>query len=94
MHETPDSELLVVPEGLGVDWTIQLVPFQTSARRVALASEVPEYPTAIHAVDEVHETPFRTPFVVEVVPPVPTTTLPSSSTATQSEMDGHERPEK
>ena len=40
--------------GLGVDWIVQVVPFQRSA-------SVPwsDNPTAVQAVDEVHETPER-----------------------------------
>jgi hypothetical protein len=31
-HDMPDRLLYVAPDGLGVDATVQLVPFQVSAR--------------------------------------------------------------
>jgi hypothetical protein len=31
LHDTPDSMLLVAPDGFGVDWTAHLVPLQRSA---------------------------------------------------------------
>ena len=32
VHDTPNSELLFDLLGLGVVWTVQVAPFQTSAR--------------------------------------------------------------
>jgi hypothetical protein len=34
VQETPDSEVLLAPLGVGVDWTDQLDPFHASAREV------------------------------------------------------------
>jgi hypothetical protein len=54
VHETRERRLNVPPDGLGVGWTLQLVPFQTSA-------SVPDWeaPTAVQADDEVHDTPAK-----------------------------------
>ena len=58
-HETLFKLAPRVPDGLGVVWVAQLAPFHTSAR-VRMGPELPrENPTAVHAVDEVHETPLR-----------------------------------
>jgi hypothetical protein len=32
VQETPDSALMSAPLGLGVVWTVQVVPFHTSAK--------------------------------------------------------------
>jgi len=45
------------PDGVGVAWTRHLVPFHRSARVLPF----PEFPTAVQAEPEVHDTPFRTP---------------------------------
>jgi|SRR5215469_3782688 len=45
------------PEGLGVAWMRHVVPFHRSAR--VLPS--PEFPTAVQAVLDAHDTPFRKP---------------------------------
>jgi hypothetical protein len=56
LHDTRPSELSLAPAGAGMDCTDQLVPFQASTS-VKVMSEVFLYdPTAVHAVDEVHET--------------------------------------
>jgi hypothetical protein len=55
-HDTPDREVYELPVGLGVGWIAQPVPFHRSAN-----ASVPEllvkYPTAVHAVADVHDTP-------------------------------------
>lgn len=57
-HETP-SRTLFDPDGLGVAWIAQVLPFHCSAR-VAIAPEAaePENPVAVQAVDETHEIAF------------------------------------
>ena len=47
MHDTPLSPPALAPAGRRVRWTVQLAPFQRTARQP---------PTAVHAVLEVHET--------------------------------------
>ena len=56
VHETPDSELAAAPLGLGVESSIQVVPFQPSARVTGAPVPDESYPTAVQAVDDVHET--------------------------------------
>ena len=43
---------------MGVSWIVQLVPFQTSAN-VNWTPAIRKCPTAVHAVFEVHDTPYR-----------------------------------
>ena len=45
------------PEGLGVAWMAHLVPSHRSARVLP----VPEFPTAVQAELDAHDTPFREP---------------------------------
>jgi hypothetical protein len=45
------------PEGLGVAWMRHLLPFHRSARILPF----PEFPTAVQADADVHDTPFRKP---------------------------------
>jgi hypothetical protein len=56
LHETPFSATSKVLAGLGTLWTVQLEPFQRSANGCDGKSVVPAPPTAVHAVDDVHET--------------------------------------
>ena len=55
-HETPPklSPCPCVPGGVGVDWTVHVVPSHRSA-----SSPEAVFPTAVHALGEVHETAFR-----------------------------------
>jgi hypothetical protein len=55
-HETPlkKSPCPSVPGGVGVDWTVHVVPSHRSA-----SSAEAVLPTAVHALGEVHETAFR-----------------------------------
>jgi len=57
-HETLDRRVLVAPSTLGVDWICQLAPFQCSAKVVVWLAWR-EYPTATHAVGDVHDTAVR-----------------------------------
>jgi hypothetical protein len=57
VQATPDSPVNTGPDGLGVAWMAQLVPFHRSARVVP--SALP--PTAVHAEGEVHEMLLRAP---------------------------------
>ena len=56
VHDTAFRKLNCAPDGLGVRWIRQAVPFQCSAK-------VPEFelPTAVHAEDEVHATLAKKP---------------------------------
>src|SRR6516165_2157256 len=56
MQETPESPLEAWPAGFWVAWMVQVLPFQTSAS-VWNVLPVENWPTASHAVAEVHETP-------------------------------------
>ena len=53
MHDTAFRKLNCAPDGFGVAWIAQVVPFQRSAK-------VPEFepPTAVHDDAEVHDTPL------------------------------------
>jgi hypothetical protein len=53
-QETPVRKLNCVPGGLGMDWTVHVVPSHRSA-----SSPEAVLPTAVHALGEVHETAFR-----------------------------------
>jgi hypothetical protein len=54
VQETPLSELLVAPLGLGVDWMDQLLPFHTSASVCVVELGV-AWPTASQKLADVHE---------------------------------------
>jgi hypothetical protein len=58
-HDTADKELALAPLGTGVDLIDQLLPFQASATGAWAPELFSERPTAMHAVDDVHETPNR-----------------------------------
>jgi hypothetical protein len=58
-HETADRELALAPLGIGVDLIDQVDPFQASATGTCAPELFSERPTAMHAVDEAHETPNR-----------------------------------
>jgi hypothetical protein len=51
-HEATYRLLSDVPGGLGVDWIVQVLPFQYSAK-----VRRPELPTAMQLAAEAHETP-------------------------------------
>jgi hypothetical protein len=107
VHETPVKKSPWVPGGVGVDWTVHVVPSHRSA------SSSPEAvpPTAVHALGEVHETAFRAPGLAEVgvgwmrqavpshrsviVPtglPEPSKAKPTVPTAMHAEGDVHATP--
>src|SRR5215470_6661520 len=52
---TPPRVMFWAPAGLGVAWTCQVRPFHRSARVLARVW----FPTAVHAVAEVQDTPLR-----------------------------------
>ena len=54
LHDTPLRMAKKAPLGLGVAWTVQLLPFQRSA-----SGAPPEMPTVMHEVAEVHDTACR-----------------------------------
>jgi hypothetical protein len=58
VHDTPFRAMVVAPAGLGVLWIVQLVPSQISAS-VRWVLPTSYDPTAVHAVADVHDTPFR-----------------------------------
>jgi len=60
-HDTPRSTVSVAPAGFGVDRTVQVEPFHSSASEwVVLLAEV-ELPTALQRVGDVQETPMSAP---------------------------------
>jgi len=62
VHETPVKKPPGVPGGVGVDWTVHVVPSHRSA-----SSPEAVFPTAVHALGEVHETaPRKAPGLAEV----------------------------
>jgi hypothetical protein len=58
-QETPKRELEAAPEGLGVPWIDQLVPFHFSAR-VFVAPPLTELPTAVQEVSVAQEMSWKT----------------------------------
>jgi hypothetical protein len=50
-----------MPFGLGVVSIVHVLPFQASASVKLVRELLREYPTAVHAVTEVHDTPEREP---------------------------------
>jgi len=59
MHDTASSSLSVAPVGFGVPSMAQPLPFQTSAKVTAVPALLTMNPTAVQAVEDVHDTPFR-----------------------------------
>ena len=59
VHDTALRTLAVAPAGLGVAWMDQAVPFQCSASVPWRPPLLKEYPVAVHALAEVHDTPLR-----------------------------------
>jgi hypothetical protein len=57
VQATPDSPVNTGPDGLGVAWMAQLVPFHRSARVLPF----PELPTAVHTERDAHDTLLRKP---------------------------------
>ena len=57
-QDTPFSSLTRAPDGFGVVWIVQLVPFHLSAS-IAGGTSIPVLapPTAVQAVAAVHDTP-------------------------------------
>jgi hypothetical protein len=58
VHDTPLRTLNAVPVGWGVSWRDQLVPFQRSVDAIPKGLFAFAVPTAVQAVDEVHDTPL------------------------------------
>jgi hypothetical protein len=56
VHDTALSWTVVAPAGFGVGWIVHFVPFHRSTSGASVLPW-PELPTAVHAFDEVHETP-------------------------------------
>jgi hypothetical protein len=62
-QDTPPKLLPADPEGVGVGWTRQVVPFQCSARVTKMPAPLVVCPTAVHDAGDVQETPLRAPGV-------------------------------
>jgi len=60
-HDTPPKLLPWDPEGLGVGWIRQVVPFHRSARVTKVPAPLLVWPTAVHDAGDVHETPEKPP---------------------------------
>jgi len=60
-HDTPPKLLPWDPEGLGVGWIRQVVPFHRSARVTKVPAPSVVWPTAVHDAGDVHETPEKPP---------------------------------
>jgi hypothetical protein len=58
-HFTPLSWMLLSPDCFGTVWVFQVLPFHRSASPL-----FPAYPTAVHALAEVQDTPRKRPPVV------------------------------
>jgi hypothetical protein len=69
MHDTPVKRLKPSTPACGTGWVAHLRPFQRSASGTPEASSLTEYPTAVHARSDVHDTPVR-PFSSDAVPGV------------------------
>jgi len=61
VHATPRRSLDVAPEGSGVAWVLQLVPFQASAQVTVGPALFARLPTALQAVEVRQETDLRVP---------------------------------
>jgi hypothetical protein len=61
VHDTPDRTVFDAPAGLGVVWIDHLLPSQRSAS-VTVVVPLEEWPTAVQALADVHDTPDRTVF--------------------------------
>jgi hypothetical protein len=58
-QETACNLLSLAPDGLGIAWTAQDVPFHRSAKAAAAAAVISLcHPTEVHAVDAVHDIPL------------------------------------
>ena len=56
-HDTPANPLGRVPPGSGVFWIVHFVPFQRKAIIDSLLFASTQYPTAMQADAEAHDTP-------------------------------------
>jgi hypothetical protein len=59
VHDTPESALIVAPEGFGVLCAAQLLPFQARAIVWLLVELMFDEPTAVQALSARHDTPDR-----------------------------------
>jgi hypothetical protein len=58
-HDTLFRNDPLAPTGFGDDSSAQVTPFHRSAKVAPTTLSLEEYPMAVHAVDEVHDTPLR-----------------------------------
>jgi hypothetical protein len=99
-HETLLKNANCEPAGFGIDCTVHFVPFHPSAMTAPALS----FPTAVHAVGDVQETPCKNDpglevgigWMLQVVPSQRSASAPGSDapTATQSLEEGHAIPLK
>jgi hypothetical protein len=61
VHDTPLRPLDLVPLGVGVGWTAQVVPFHRSASIMELPLLAMEKPTAVQAEADVQDTATKFP---------------------------------
>ena len=59
LHDTASMALVVAPAGSGVVWVLQAVPFHASAKVTSEFELLSSNPTAVQAVAEVHDTPYK-----------------------------------
>lgn len=57
-HDTPDNMLSLTPGGVGVVWIDQPTPSHRSTNAAPLPALSTKDPTAVQAVDDVHDTPL------------------------------------
>lgn len=62
-HDTPDNELSIAPAGAGGSFADHEAPVSFSAKGTHLLELLKNCPTALHIVDDAHETPSREPLV-------------------------------
>jgi hypothetical protein len=103
VQDTPVSWVWTAADGLAVDWTDQLVPFHPSAKVTSREGPMNQ-PTAVQAVGDQHDTPFRWLYVAPVglavdsvdqlVPFQRSTNIvePAKPTAVQADGDVHDTP--
>jgi hypothetical protein len=66
VHDTLSRWLVITSGGLGFDWIDHTVPFQVSVNASTVYELFWYSPTAVHAVEEAHDTPFRYPSLAPV----------------------------
>ena len=84
-HDTLIRKLCTAPAGLGVDCTVQLVPFHRSASETSVDPPPTASPTAVQAFAPLQDTPDRTLFeALGVVPTIQFLPFQVSTTASKT----------